>query len=312
MAEITETSAPDSAAIHKDNLSGILAILAGTIFFTLNDSIVKLLGQHLPPGEIMALRGSFATSLLLAACLRFGALTWRPGTLHRPAFWLRLIGELGATVTFVVALMHMQFADISGILQFQPLSLTAASALFLAEPVGLRRWVAAAAGFVGVLLIIRPGGSAFEPFALMAIACVLFSTLRDLSTRLVPAGTPALLMSLCSALVVTAFGFMMRIGETWVAPAPMDWFGLVATATLIFAGYLLVTIAVRIGELSVVSPFRYAGVIFAVALQVAIWGIAPDAATAAGIVVVVLAGLYTFHREQVRLHAVLGAPSKAA
>ncbi len=275
-------------------------MLAGTVAFVCNDSIVKVLGEHLPPGEIMALRGTFATVLLFGACLWYGALRWPAGALTSPAFTLRLIGELGATVSFVVSLMHMRFADASGIQQFQPLTVTAASALFLAEPVGWRRWLAAGAGLLGVLLIIRPGSGSFEPFALLQVLCVLLVTLRDLATRVIAAGVPTLLLALFSAVVVTLFGFAMRAGETWVTPQPLDWLGFGATAALIVAGYMFVTIAVRIGELAVVSPFRYASVIFAVGLQIAIWSIVPDAWAFAGMAIVVGAGLYTFHREQVR------------
>ena len=294
------THAPGSTVTQPNNLPGILAMLAGTVAFVCNDSIVKVLGEHLPPGEIMALRGSFASLLLLAACLWYGALTWPAGTLRTSAFWLRLVGELGATVSFVVSLMHMRFADISGIQQFQPLAITAASAVFLAEPVGWRRWLAALVGLIGVLMIVRPGSGAFEPFALLAGVCVLMVVLRDIGTRLVLAGTPALFLSLTSALVVAVFGFLMRWGETWVAPRPLEWLGLAATGAMIFAGYMFITIAVRIAELSVVSPFRYANVIFAVALQIAIWGIVPDSWTLLGMAIVVGAGFYTFHREQVR------------
>ena len=288
---------------HNNNLPGILAMLAGTVAFVFNDSIVKVLGEHMPPGEIMALRGTFASILLLAASLWYDALRWPAGTLRTPAFTLRLIGELGATVSFVVSLMHMRFADASGIQQFQPLAITAASAVFLAEPVGWRRWLAALAGLIGVLLIIRPGSGAFQPFALMSAACVLLVTLRDLATRLVPAGVPTLFLSLSSALVVTVFGYLMQAGESWVTPRPLELLGLAATAAMIFAGYVFVTIAVRIAELSVVSPFRYSSVIVAVGLQIVIWGIVPDGWTLAGMAIVVGAGLYAFHREQVRRSA---------
>lgn len=303
MTQATEALATTKS--HPNNLPGILAMLAGTVAFVCNDSIVKVLGQHLPPGEIMALRGSFASLLLLAACLWYGALRWPAGTLRTSAFWLRLVGELGATVSFVVSLMHMRFADISGIQQFQPLAITAASAVFLAEPVGWRRWLAALVGLIGVLMIVRPGSGAFEPFALLAGVCVLMVVLRDIGTRLVLEGTPALFLSLTSALVVAVFGYLMRWGETWVTPQPLEWLGLAATAAMIFAGYMFITIAVRIAELSVVSPFRYTNVIIAVGLQIAIWGIVPDAWTLLGMAIVVGAGLYTFHREQVRRAVVL-------
>ena len=275
-------------------------MLAGSIAIICNDSIIKLLGTHLPAGEIMALRGALVSGLLLAACLWYGALTAPASYLLKPAFSLRLIGEMGATVTFLVSLMHMRFADASGIQQFQPLAVTAASAVFLAEPVGWRRWLAALAGFIGVLLIVKPGSGAFEPYALLSGACVVFVALRDLATRVVAQGVPTLVLALSSALIVMFAGFAMQTGGAWVAPQPLEWLGVAVTASLMFAGYMLITTAVRIAELSVVSPFRYASVIFAVLLQIGIWGIVPDAWTLLGIAIVVGAGMYAFHREQMR------------
>ena len=95
-------------------------------------------------------------------------------------------------------------------------------------------------------------------------------------------------------------GLAMRLGETWVVPPPATVAALAFGAMLLVSGYLCVTRAVRIGQLSVVSPFRYASTIYAVLLQIAVWGLLPDAWSLLGMAIVIGAGLYTFHREQIR------------
>jgi drug/metabolite transporter (DMT)-like permease len=297
---MTSTTATSEATLRRNNLTGILFMMAGSASFICNDAIVKLVGAQLPPGEIITLRGLFATSLLLAASLWFGALHWPAGELFRRPFYMMLIGQLGSTITFVTSLMHMKLSDANGIQQVQPLAVTAASALFLAEPVGWRRWLAALVGLIGVLLIIKPGTSAFEPFALVSASCVLFVVFRDLGTRSVAAGVPSLLLALASSAVVTLAGLAMRAGETWVMPASSTLLAIACGAVLLVSGYLCVTSAVRIGQLSVVSPFRYASTLYAVLLQVFVWGQLPDSWSLIGMTVVIGAGLYTFHREQTR------------
>jgi drug/metabolite transporter (DMT)-like permease len=298
--DAAQAAFPVRREAQHSNVPGILAMLAGTIAFVCNDSIVKLLGTHLPPGEIMALRGTVSSLLLVAICAWYGALRWPAEALRSPAFSLRLVGDVGATCSFVISLMHMRFADASGIQQFQPLAITAGSAMFLAEPVGWRRWLAALVGLIGVLLIIKPGSGSFEPFALLSALCVVFVATSDISTRLIGKTVPSLLLALCSALAVTAAGLVFWSGEIWVLPQSLDWLGLGVTGVLVVAGLKFVITAVQIADLSVVSPFRYSSVIYAVALQIGIWAVVPDPWTFLGVVIVVGAGLYTFHREHVR------------
>ena len=289
-----------SVPLERSNLPGILAMLGGSASFLFNDSIIKLITTHLPLGEIMAVRGLFGAALLLAACAWTRTLRWPKGALRGWPFALLLFGQLGSSVTFIGSLPFLNFADVNGIQQFQPLAITAASAVFLKEQVGWRRWTAALVGLTGVLLIIKPGTGAFQPYALLAASCVGFVVLRDLGTRAMMPGVPSLLLGLASAAIVAVAGLAMKAGETWVAPSPADWFGLAVAAVLLVAGYVLVIRAVRIADLSVVSPFRYASVLYAVILQVAIWGVVPDAWALAGMALVVSAGLYAFHREQIR------------
>jgi drug/metabolite transporter (DMT)-like permease len=284
----------------SSNAPGILAMLAGSASFVGNDTLVKLLGASLPAGEIMLLRGVPSVGLLLAAMYWFGAHKIPLSILLSPAFALRLVGEMGATFTFILSLPHLRLADTTGIQQFQPLAITAASALFLAEPVGWRRWMAALAGLIGVLLIVKPGTGAFEPYALLSGCCVLFVALRDLATRAVKPGIHPVALAFASAAATMACGVFLLPFESWSLPTATQYAGLTLNALFLAGGYLLVTIAVRIAELPVISPFRYVSVIYAVISQWLIWSVLPDRIALFGIALVVGAGLYTFHREQVR------------
>jgi len=276
-------------------------MLGGSASFVCNDTMVKLLGANMPAGEIMLVRGIPSVGLLLAAALWLNALRLPWNILVSPAFALRLLGEMGATITFILSLPHLRLADTTGIQQFQPLAITAASALFLAEPVGWRRWMAALAGLIGVLLIVKPGTGAFEPYALLSACCVLFVALRDLATRAVKPGVKPVALAFASAAATMACGLVLAPFETWSTPSTTQYLGLLLNALFLIGGYVLVTISVRITDLSVVAPFRYASVLFAVLSQFLIWNVLPDRLALVGIAIVVGAGLYTFHREQVRL-----------
>ena len=299
MAETVRSPAAASVAA-AGNARGILGMLAGSGAFVGNDTLVKLVGSRLPPGEIMLVRGAFAVVMLTAIAAFLGALRLPAAMLRAPAFSWRLVGELGSTYAFIISLMHLRLADSSGIQQFQPLAITAASALLLAEPVGWRRWLAALAGLIGVLLIVKPGTGAFEPYAILAGVCVLFVVLRDLATRAVPPGAPLLMLALGSAATVMIGGLGLAPFETWTVPEPGDLAMLALAATFLTCGYVFITMSVRVGDLSTVVPFRYSTVLFAVVLQWSIWGVLPDRLALSGIGLVVAAGLYTLHREQVR------------
>ena len=287
------------SALPASNTRGILAMLGGTTSFVVNDAFVKAAGASMPAGEIVAMRGIVSTLLLLLIALWFGA--WRAPlqALKLPAFSLRLFGEVGATVAFIVSLLHISFADANGIQQFAPLAITAAAALFLGARVGWRRWLAALAGLAGVLLMVKPFTKGFEPYTIMSASCVGFIVLRDLATRAMPASMPTLLLALTSAAAVMISGFALGLVELWTPMSVTDWMMLIASAVFLVGGYCLVTTAVRAAELAVVVPFRYAGVVVSVLVQLAIWRTLPDVWSLLGMAIVSAAGLYAFHRESV-------------
>jgi drug/metabolite transporter (DMT)-like permease len=180
----------------------------------------------------------------------------------------------------------------------------------MGERVGWRRWGAIVVGFIGVLIVVRPGVTGFDMFSLLVLASVLCASVRDLTTRALPAVTPALLVTLATAIAVTVFGAALGLGEGWVQPSWTALFELAGAALLLSVGYFSLILALRVGEMSVTAVFRYVAVVFAIALGILIWGDVPDAFTLLGSAIIVGTGLYTLYRE--RLKRASGAPMTAA
>lgn len=287
-----------ASANVSDNARGIAAMLVAMAVFITGDTIIKAMGGALPIGEILFVRGLFASALILALARARGALTrWRLAI--SPMMAVRTAAEMAANVLFFMGLMRMKFADVAAIGQVTPLAVTAGAALLLGETVGWRRWLATLVGLGGVLIIIRPGTSAFDWSALFIVGVVICATARDLITRRLDAELSPLLITAFSAVGVTIAGLMVAPFETWVVPTPAQ-FGLLAiTAVCILAGYYAIVLAMRIGEVAVVVPFRYSSMLFAIVGGYLVFAELPDRWTLVGLSIVVAAGLYTFHRERV-------------
>lgn len=146
------------------NARGILAMLAAMGLFICGDAVMKLIGASLPSGETVFLRGIVATITIWTIAIASGAF-YQFKQACNGYMALRSLGDLIGITCFQIGLSRLPFADVSAILQINPLMVTAAAAIFLGEKVGWRRWSATAVGLIGVLLIIRPGSSAFNPWS---------------------------------------------------------------------------------------------------------------------------------------------------
>ena len=285
------------AQASSENLRGIAAMLAAMGAFVINDTAMKLAAAELPTGQLIFLRGLMIVPVLGALAMAGGAVqTVR--AFANPRVVMRSAGEVGAAILYLTALFHMPIADATAILQFTPLAITAGAAIFLGAPVGWRRWLATLAGLIGVLIIVKPGATTFNPYAAVALLSVLFIAARDLITRTLHADVPTLAIALASSIAVAVASLGMMPFETWVWPPAEAVLLLSVSGLAILCGQFWMIKAMRSGEIAVVSPFRYSIILWAIAAGYLMWREIPDLSSWIGIAIVTSAGLYTFLREQ--------------
>lgn len=282
---------------RSDNLTGAVLMMASMASFTLNDTFMKVLAGQIPLFQLLFLRGLLTTIAVAVIVWRLKAL---PKSLPRRdgmLILLRTVAETGAAYFFLTALFNMPIANVTAILQALPLTITLAAAVFLGEPVGWRRMAAILIGFVGVMLIVRPGADEFSVYSIYALIAVGFVTLRDLTTRRLSRDTPSMFVTLVTSTAIMAFFGLAGLGSDW-APMSGRELGLTAgAAMMIIGGYLFSVMVMRVGEISFVSPFRYTGLIWALVLGWLVFGEWPAPVTLLGAAIVVGSGLFMLYRE---------------
>ncbi|RBI75796.1 EamA/RhaT family transporter [Roseovarius sp. TE539] len=282
---------------RSENLTGALLMMASMAAFTLNDTFMKALAGEVPLFQLLFLRGVLTS-------VAVGIMAWRMGAFVRGlprkdlhVIALRTLGEIGAAYFFLTALFSMPIANVTAILQALPLTLTLAAAVFLKDPVGWRRMAAILAGFVGVMLIVRPGAEGFTIYSLYALTAVGFVTLRDLATRRLSTATPSMLVTFITSVAVMVFFGLASLSVDW---APMDVRAAgftIGAGVMIIGGYLFSIMVMRVGEISFVAPFRYTGLLWALLLGWIAFGEWPAPITLFGAAIVVASGIFTLYRE---------------
>ncbi|TDE33446.1 DMT family transporter [Antarcticimicrobium sediminis] len=282
-----------------DNLRGAVLMTLAMLGFAGEDMFIKLMAGVLPTWQIIAVLGIGGASV-------FGALTlMRRQRLFTRAYLsgailLRNLGELIGTVGFVTAIALTPLSSASAVLQATPLAVTLGAALFLREPVGWRRWSAILAGFVGVLLVIRPGLEGFEMNSLFAVQGVIGLAIRDLATRKVAAGVSSFQLSFLAFLtLIPAAGVLSLVSPR--APVAPDGYIWAMTAGAVLLGvlsYYAIVAAMRVGEVSFVTPFRYFRLLFALGVGIVVFDEHPDTLMLVGAAIIVGSGVYTVWRER--------------
>ncbi|RJL16320.1 DMT family transporter [Paracoccus siganidrum] len=266
--------------------------------FACEDALLKLLSQHVSVGQLLLMIGALGM-VIFGAWVALGPEGLRPRELLHRGVLLRNLMEAVCAICFLTALSMGDLSIASAILQALPLLMTLGAALFLAEPVGWRRWLSIIAGFIGVLMIVRPGTDAFQPASVLALVAVLCLAVRDLVTRRLP---PAIGSGMLTA---SAFGAMSLAGavllvfdrQSITVPGPTQAAMMAAALGFGLAGYIAMVVATRIGEIGAIAPFRYSRLVFALFLGVVVFAERPDFWTLAGAAVIAVAGLYTMWRE---------------
>ena len=267
--------------------------------FAFEDLFIKILSAHLPISEIIIILGFTGSVVFLII-----AIIQREPIIHKDALSkhviMRTIFELLGAVFFVTAIALTPLSSASAILQITPLLVTIGAVIFFREKVGWRRWTAVFVGFMGVLLILRPGYGGFMPASIFALLGALFLAARDLSTRAMKVDLPSVTIALYAFI---AFGFsgilIIPFNSPMIAPSLYQIMYFIGASTFGVIAYYSLVISSRIGEMSVISPFRYSRIVFAMLLAIIVLGERPDSFTLIGASIVVASGLYTFIRESI-------------
>ena len=266
--------------------------------FVLNDGLMKAVFDSMSIYQAIFLRGLITVPLIVLLAWHKGELIVSIAPRNRLLLTLRVAAEVGATVGFLTALKHMPLANVTAILQVLPLTVTMAAALFLAEKVGWRRWLAIAIGLAGVMIIIRPGMEGFSVYSIWALVAVGCVTIREIATRKLSADLPSLPVALATAIAIGGLGAVMLPAVEW-APLSASALSLICGASLaIIGGYLFSVMTIRIGDIGFVAPFRYTAMVWALILGLLMFGEIPDMPTITGTVIIILTGLYLLHRER--------------
>lgn len=291
-----------ASASLPPSVLGIACMVAGGFCLVVQDAIIKWLTGDYPVGEIMFVRGLFAT--LLAA-----AFVWRSGGLAalRPAApWkhvLRVLCVVGTTVTFINAMRLLPLATAITVTFAGPLFITAMAPRFLGEHVGWRRWSAVGVGFLGVVVIFRPGiGGGFDWVLAIPLATALIGAVRDIVTRNMSARESTAAMLFYSVVAVTLTG-AVTLPWAWQPPSLADLGLFAVTGVLIGGAHYFLIQAFRYAEAATVAPFKYLSVVWGAAIGYAVWGDVPDPWSVAGAALIVGSGLYILHRETARRRA---------
>lgn len=280
------------------NARGATFMAVAMLGFSGNDAFLKSVSGDLALSQAVFLRSLVTTLLIAVLALSQGGLTFRPGRRDLRLIGVRSLAEIGGTVCFLTALFNMPIASATAILQSVPLAITLAAALFFGEPVGWRRCLAIAAGFAGVLLIIRPGPAGFNVYALWAIAAVVFIVARDLATRRLSPDVPGVYAALVTSAVLTSVAGLAGGLEHWRPLARHHLGALLVAGICLVVANLFVVKAMRTGEIGAVQPFRYTLLVWAMIFGIVMFGEWPDAWMLTGSAIVVAAGLFTLYRER--------------
>ena len=283
----------------NDNLLGAALMTCCVLAYVLNDAVMKLLFADIDFFQAIFLRGLVSLPPILILALMTKTLLQKYSVKNQRLMIIRILAEIGTTVTFLTALKHMPLANVTAILQSLPLAITMAAAIFLGEPVGWRRWSAICVGFTGVLIIIRPGLAGFNSYSLLALAAVILLTVREISTRQLDNKIPTVTVALSTTLGITAFAALMLIGTEWAEINFVSWSLIIAAAAAVTVATLLSVVAMRTGDIGFVSPFRYTSLIGAIGLGILLFGDWPDGITLLGAAIIAFAGIYSLYREQI-------------
>ena len=283
----------------SDNTRGVLYMNIAMLAFTVNDSFMKSITLDMPLFQAILIRGALTVAVLaIIAAITGGGVEIRPKGRDRTVLAIRTIAEVGGTVFFLQALIHMPLATLSAIMQSLPLVVPITAALVFGDHIGWRRLVAIGIGFVGVLMIVKPGTAGFDIWSVFGLGSVACVVVRDLATRELSRAVPSVAVALWAAVAVALMGAAGVAVQGWQPVTLYQMLLLTGAAAGLIVGYLYIVMVMRVGDIGFIAPFRYMALLWAILFGWVLFGSLPDGWTLIGAAIVVATGIYTLWRER--------------
>ncbi len=285
--------------MNADNRRGILAMSLAMALFIANDALVKQVSASLPGPQLIFIRGLMATSLVLIMAQAMGHLkNWR--MLLNSKLWLRGAVDAMASLTYLTAVFHLPLGNATAINLASPLFITVFAIFFFKEQVTLQRGALILLGFAGVLLVVQPSTEGFSSYAWICVLATLLHATRDTLTRAIGLHVPSLLITLSTAVSVALAAGSITLTQAWV-PVTNSSLALLFCASLFLSlAYYFLIVAMRSGEISLVAPFRYSGLLFALLIGYVVWDEVPNQLAWLGIALLVISGLLILRAERLK------------
>jgi drug/metabolite transporter (DMT)-like permease len=287
---------------------GIALILVSTVFLGTSDTTSKYLSATLPSVEIAWIR-FLVFALIMVPAMAPGSPLFALRTSRLGLQGVRGVALLGSSLFFISGLRFLPIAEASATSFIAPLFVTALSIVFLSESVGVRRWLATAVGLIGVLIILRPGTSAFHPAAFFPVVSALAWACTLVMTRML-SGKEATITTMTYSAIVGLGILSAMVPFVWVTPSWHDILFGILIGVSSTAGQWIVVLAFRYADASVLAPFSYTQLLWVSILGFLVFGEVPDIWTVTGAAFIVASGLYTAHRERVRRSQLLLVPAE--
>jgi drug/metabolite transporter (DMT)-like permease len=282
-------------AAAEQALPAIACMVGAVAFLTASDALIKSLTNVYPVGQLLFIRSIFVWPWILIFAYRQGGLTALRINSTK-GHGVRGLLVIASTFLFVTGLSYLPLANAIAAIFMGPLFITAMAPVVLGERVGWRRWLAVSIGFLGVLLMVRPGTDAFQWAIMFPIAGAMCGGLRDLITRRISQKESTLAMLGVTTIVIMIAG-IITIPFGWSEFRANDIAKFALSGTLVSAGHYLMIDAFRRGEAGLVAPFKYTALLWAILIGFVAFGELPDHWTLTGAAVIISAGLYVFYRE---------------
>jgi drug/metabolite transporter (DMT)-like permease len=275
----------------SSNLRGIIYMLLATGCFLVNDSLLKVAMANVPPLEALFLRALLAVAMGIPVLALTGTLG-KAKAIFSPMVLVRNFFEFAAAAGYIFAIANAPLADITALGQMTPMLVMVGAVLFFGERIGGLAASLIVLACVGALLVAQPGGSGFQPYALLGLWSALGCAIRDLIGRRVHHEVPALVVAVGASVVsLVGIGALMLVFERFVMPGPTELLLIAASSALLTLGQLLLFSAYRVGQIGAVLPFFYSSTLWALLVGAFFFNSVPNTLALVGIALILGSGV---------------------